>query len=233
MDATTDFDRQWLERLATSTERHAGPAVCRRVLRGSDRLDADSPRDEVIDWTRAALQRLAHHTSDRQRHDIMTGCACEYPRHRLAAIRAAYRRTGDVAVAHRMLEEQFVDFLRETLELDAATVRLILGRGWGLAGVLRDDGTLLATKIPASGQLRAYLETRDPERRRLLYCHCPRVRDAVRLGRTLPVTYCLCGAGFYRGIWQEILGRPVRVEVVSSVLAGDEACRILVHLPPA
>jgi hypothetical protein len=233
MAAATDFDRQWVERLAASTERHAGPAVSRRVMRGGDRLSADSPRQEVIAWTRSALARLTERTTERQRHDIMTGCACEYPRHRLAPIRAAFRRTGDVRLAHRMLQEQFVAFLRNALDLDEETAALIVERGWGLAGVLRDDGTILATKIPASGNLRAYLDTSDPEQRRRLYCHCPRIREAVALGRRLPATYCLCGAGFYRNVWQEILGRPVRVEVLDSVVAGDETCRILVHLPPS
>jgi predicted hydrocarbon binding protein len=50
-------------------------------------------------------------------------------------------------------------------------------------------------------------------------------------GEPIPVTYCYCGAGFYKGIWEYILQRPVRVEVRESVLKGDDVCRIIVHLP--
>jgi len=48
---------------------------------------------------------------------------------------------------------------------------------------------------------------------------------------TIPPIYCYCGAGFYKGIWEEILQQPVKVEVLKSVLAGDEVCTIAVHLP--
>jgi predicted hydrocarbon binding protein len=45
------------------------------------------------------------------------------------------------------------------------------------------------------------------------------------------VTYCYCGAGYYQAIWQEILQRPVEVEVRQSVLQGDDVCTIAIHLP--
>jgi len=45
------------------------------------------------------------------------------------------------------------------------------------------------------------------------------------------VTYCYCGAGFYKGIWEEILQEPVEVEVLESVLKANEVCKIAIHLP--
>jgi len=47
----------------------------------------------------------------------------------------------------------------------------------------------------------------------------------------ISTTYCYCGAGFYKGIWEEILQRPVEVEVLESVLSGGEVCKIVIHLP--
>ncbi len=57
------------------------------------------------------------------------------------------------------------------------------------------------------------------------------MRDALRLREPLSRTYCYCGAGFYKGIWEEILQVPVEVEVLESVLAGGEVCRIAISLP--
>jgi predicted hydrocarbon binding protein len=48
---------------------------------------------------------------------------------------------------------------------------------------------------------------------------------------SLPEIYCYCGAGYYRGIWEEIVQEPVEVEVLESVLAGDEVCKVAIHLP--
>jgi hypothetical protein len=104
-----------------------------------------------------------------------------------------------------------------------------------LAGVRDGDG-ITTIKIPKSRNLVEYMEERDPERRRQLYCHCPRVRDALKRGGSdlsgaIAETYCYCGAGFYKGIWEEILQAPVGVDVVESVLKGDDVCRIAVSIP--
>ncbi len=129
-----------------------------------------------------------------------------------------------------MLQEQFEAFLRDSLALEEAYVEEVVSRGWGLAGIL-EGRRILATKIPKSGYLAAYLVETDREKRMQLYCHCPRVRDVLKTGESLPATYCYCGAGFYKGIWEEILQEPVEVEVLGSVLARDEVCSIAIYLP--
>jgi predicted hydrocarbon binding protein len=48
----------------------------------------------------------------------------------------------------------------------------------------------------------------------------------------VPADYCYCGAGFYKDIWEEILQQPVEVELLSSVLQGDDTCQVAIHLPP-
>jgi predicted hydrocarbon binding protein len=45
----------------------------------------------------------------------------------------------------------------------------------------------------------------------------------------VPRLYCYCGAGFYQDIWETVLGRPVEVEVLETVLEGGEVCRIAIH----
>jgi predicted hydrocarbon binding protein len=54
------------------------------------------------------------------------------------------------------------------------------------------------------------------------------VRDALKTGETLSPTYCYCGAGFYQGIWETILQQPVEVELLESVLEGDEVCKVAI-----
>lgn len=201
-------------------------------MRGSEALSSDSPREDVIAWTRSALHRLEARVDAGAQRRILNRCACRYPPAGLDAVRQRYRETRDVRIAHGMLRHQFEHFLRETLRLEEALVGDVLARGWGLAGILEAD-RIVATKIPKSGYLRAYLAEEDPARRRALYCHCPRIRDVLQRGETLPEIYCACGAGFYQGIWEEITQAPVEVEVLESVLAGGEVCRIGIYLPDA
>ena len=91
----------------------------------------------------------------------------------------------------------------------------IVSRGWGAAGVLQ-DGTIIATKIPKSDNLLQYLREEDPVKKRQHYCHCPRIRAVLMTGATISPTYCYCGAGFYKGIWEEILQRFPVIEVVGE-----------------
>ncbi len=225
-----DFEQAWLAKFARSLEEVAGPEIREQVMRGSEGLSEGSERSEVIAWTRGAMERLESLVDARQCRDIMAGCACQYPKSDLQAVRARYEATGDVTLAHRMLQERFVSFLRNTLGLSETLGEEVVAQGWGVAGVITGD-TIVATKIPKSGNLVAYMNETDPEKKRQYYCHCPRVRDALKASETLPAVYCYCGAGFYKGIWEEILQQPVEVEVLESVLDGGEVCKVAVRLP--
>ena len=230
MPQPQDFERAWLAKFSRCLEEIAGEAVRDRVMAGSDALTSESSREAVIAWTKQAMTRLESLMDEEKRKAVMTGCACQYPKAGLQEAKRVYRETKDIDRVHRMLQEQFESFLRDTLTLEDEMIQEIVGCGWGLAGI-KQGNTILATKIPKSGYLVEYMQESDPEKRRQIYCHCPRVRDALKRGEKLPVTYCYCGAGFYKGIWEEILGRPVEVEVVESVLDGDEVCTIAVRLP--
>jgi len=127
-----------------------------------------------------------------------------------------------------MLQEQFLSTTRGFLELDEEQLNDIKRRGWGVVG-LRNGDTIIATKMPF--KFHEYFKTATPEERRYRYCHCQRIRGVIKTEEEpISTTYCYCGVGFYKGIWEYILQRPVKVEVLKSVLQGDDVCRIAIHL---
>jgi len=225
-----DFERAWLAKFSSSLDEIAGEETREAVMEGSDGLSSHSTRQEVIDRSKQAMERVDSLVDKEERKRIMTGCACQYPKSDLQVMRKAYEDTKDVGVAHQMLQEQFESFLRNTLELSEELVEEIVSKGWGVAGI-KQGRTIITTKIPKSGFLTEYVKETDPQKKRQYYCHCPRVRDVLETTETISPTYCYCGAGFYKGIWEEILQEPVEVEVLASVLAGDEVCTIAVYLP--
>lgn len=230
MTETTDFERAWLSKFSACLSQVSGERVRELVMAGSGELTSETDRADVIAWTRGAMARLESLIGEEETQRVMVGCACQYPKAGLAQVRRAYEESGDLDLAHHMLQVRFESFLRDSLHLDEGMVAEVVNRGWGLAGVRRGS-TIIATKIPKSQYLAAYLEEPDPARKREAYCHCPRIRKVLQTAETLPVSYCYCGAGYYKGIWEEILQQPVDVEVLESVLAGAEVCRIAVHLP--
>ena len=226
---TEDFERSWLAKLSSSLQRVAGNDIRDNVMAGSEGLCDASERDAVIDWSKQAMDRLNELVDEERRREIMTGCACQYPVTDLKDAKRKYEETADIRAVHGMLQERFVFFLKNTLELDDHTVDELVNRGMGLAGELRGN-MIVATKIPKSGYIREYLSEKDPAKKRAIYCHCPRIRDVLKTNAEISPTYCYCGAGYYKGIWEEIVQRPVRVELLDSVLKGDDACRIAIHL---
>jgi hypothetical protein len=226
-----DFERAWLDKFSNCLDEIAGEEIRAAVMQGSQGLSVDSSRAEVIRWSRDAMLRLDTLVEDAgKRRAIMAGCACRYPQADLQAAKRAYRASGDIDLVHRILQEQFESFLRGPLELDEGLVTEIVARGWGLAGIRQGDA-IIATKIPKSGYLVDYMNEPDPQKRRQLYCHCPRVRDVLKTDQTISATYCYCGAGYYKDIWEQILEQPVEVELLESVLKGDEVCKVAIYLP--
>jgi hypothetical protein len=99
-----------------------------------------------------------------------------------------------------------------------------------IGGGRREGRVIYETKIPFMTQ--AYLAESDATLKRYDYCHCPWAREAIRSGDVpLTATFCTCSAGFHKKPWEAALGRAVEVEVVASVLGGDDRCRFAIHLP--
>jgi hypothetical protein len=224
----TQFEHQWQQKLLESTRAAAGSAAFENAAEAA----GDVMEKGAVAWTAACVRELESLCGEETTREIMAGCACKYPVELLKDVREHFEQTRSVLDAHGMLRERFEAFLKHTLKLDSVLARSILERGWGLAGRYVDEQTVVATKIPKSAFIAEYFATEDPLERRRLYCHCPRIRQAIASeeGDSIPKVYCYCGAGFYKGIWEEITQAPVEIEVLESVLEGGEVCTIRVSL---
>ena len=194
---------RWLNRLAEGVDRAAGPVGRDRIMAGSEALTPDGPVEDKYLWARGAMQRLDETT----RCAIMGGCAHRFPEAQIAPLRAIYQATGDIdAVLHAM--ESWPEWYESP---------------W------REGAAVMVRKIPYN--VAGYEAASDPVEQRAQYCHCPTVKAAIRAGVTLPRSYCFCGAGWYARLWEGILGQPVRVELIDSVMLGGDGCRFAVRLP--
>lgn len=226
-----DFEQFWIAKFSHCLDEIADEKIRREVLKGSESPSYSSNRQEIIDWTIGAMKRLDALVDEKKRIDIMLGCACQYPKSELQKIRKTYEETKDIELVLQMLHKQFISFLKDSLKLDDELIKDTVNRGWGLAGVKKGN-TIIATKIPKSDYLTLYMKETDPDKKRALYCHCPRVRDILKTkDMKLSTTYCYCGAGFYKGIWEEIIGKPVKITVLETVMKGDDICQFAIHLP--
>jgi hypothetical protein len=230
MNVPFDFEGVWQSKFSDALQEIVGENMRKEIMKGSQDLTDRSPNDEVVRWSQNAIEHLDQLVEENERIEIMTRCACHYSADELEPIRNEYQNNKDIDQAIAMLQSQFEAFLKNFLKLDNELIEEIVRKGWGSAGV-RLDNRILATKIPKSGSLFEYMQEKDPKKKRALYCHCPRIRAILGSNETISSTYCYCGAGFYKDIWETILQEPVRVELLESVMTGGDVCQVAIHLP--
>ncbi len=221
------FEKQWLEKFSKMVTDVAGPALTNQITKDSDQLLKDYSTQKSITWTQQALDTLKKEVDLKSLKDIMTGCACHYPHEKLEDLKKLYLETKDTDLIHSKLQEQFIKEIKSYKQLSDEQLQFIINRGWGLAGN-KEGNIIYATKIPS--KFHEYFQATNPLEKASCYCHCSRIREGILNQEKIPVEYCYCGAGFYQDMWQTILMKKVDVEIVQSILKGDEVCQIKISI---
>ena len=226
-----DFERYWQNKLTKNIESKVSKEIAKKVLEGNEALSDKSTREEVFEWSNQAIEKLSKVVSKDDIEEIMVACACHYPQEDLQVYKELLEDTSDLDLVLAEMDKKFITFIRDILHLDEKYIDLIKDQKMGFAGVRKGNNTIIATKIPKSAFVKDYFDSEDPNERRALYCHCPRIREVLRNPeKILPEAYCYCGAGFYQNIWEEITGKPVKVEILETVIHGGDVCKIAIHL---
>ena len=58
-------------------------------------------------------------------------------------------------------------------------------------------------------------------------CYCGSVSQSRE---RFSATYCHCSCGWYRQLFETLLKKPVEVDLLSSILQGDERCQFLIRI---
>ncbi len=194
----------WEKRLAENLSRVLTDDASRQILQGIEHLTLESTRQERVEWVEGAVERLDALADGEQRFEILSRCAHVFSPRRIERLRAIYERSQDVDEVLAAMHED---------------------PDW-YEGPTRTGRTIYVTKVPRDAQ--AYEEAIDQAEKRRHYCHCALVRNNPD---QMPPTFCCCGAGWYRQIWEGILGEPVQVEILDSLTLGDDTCQFAIHLP--
>jgi hypothetical protein len=69
-------------------------------------------------------------------------------------------------------------------------------------------------------------------KKRYFACHCPLARAAFATGEPdIPLDWCYCSGGYHKLMFDVLFETSTEVEVLESVLAGDDRCRFRVRIP--
>jgi hypothetical protein len=58
-------------------------------------------------------------------------------------------------------------------------------------------------------------------------CYC---RSVSGTAEPFPSTYCRCSCGWYRQLFEQLIGEPIEVELLDSIIQGAQACRFVIRI---
>jgi hypothetical protein len=203
----------WNGLLDRNLTRVLGEESRQEVMTGSEALSVGSSIPERFEWTKGMVQKLDTMADDDQRYEIFSRCAHVFPKSQIAKLGVVFEETRSQTGDPWRAVDAVIDFM-------------IADPGWGVQPV-RQGTTIYASKNPRNPEGYAQAQT-DAERKRA-YCFCPLIRDHLDSG--MSDTFCYCSAGWERQQWEGAIGRPVRVDVVRSLLKGNNLCEFAIHLP--
>ncbi|MCH4890549.1 hypothetical protein EZV73_23410 [Acidaminobacter sp. JC074] len=116
----------------------------------------------------------------------------------------------------QVISQEIVDYVSSNQEI--------------LSGVYK-DGYIYITKFPYKTE--AVLHAECDLFKRYHYCHCPYAKESILSDEPVDSEWCYCSAGFAKFPFEVILDRPLKIELLESVLRGDLRCRFRIRLERA
>jgi effector-binding domain-containing protein len=199
---------EWDRLLAEGAEQVLGVDARQRLMQGIESITPASSFEEYTAWIQGAIDRLDALTDNEEKKcRIVSYCAHVFPQERIDHLRTIYQTGTFDDILHEMYTDDF----------------------WYEKPVRRGN-VLYMRKNPYNPE--GYQNGATPAERRKAYCHCPFVHPYLdEIPTQLSPTFCFCGAGWYRRLWEGILGQPVVIEHVETLLRGNDQCTLTITLP--
>jgi len=202
---------QWDRLLAEGVEGNLGEKARQLVMEGIEQISSESSQEMYTDWIRGAMDALDSLTDDpEKKYQVLSCCAHVFPDERIAHLRSVYERRRDIDdVLHEMYQDP----------------------AW-YEDPVRKGNVLHMRKVPFDPE--GYEQGATPVERRRAYCHCAFARPYLdQVPSRMSPTFCWCGSGWYRRLWEGILDQPVKIEHIETLLNGNDGCTLTITLPLA
>jgi len=227
-----------LENLYKKLGDEIGEKTRDQISDGVDLPPLGTPNTEKPRLTQTVLERLERAVGPETCKTILSSGLRDLKDESYLEAKKKYQECGSLDA---YLERKGKDFITKlerirdenglffTQPITDAVIDYVRGQPEIMQGV-RKGNVLYAAKIPYMTV--KYLAETDEAMKRYTYCHCPWVRESIRIGEVLvPPVFCNCSAAFEKKLWEVIFDRPLQADVVETVLKGDPWCRFAIHLP--
>jgi effector-binding domain-containing protein len=199
-----DIVHDWQDRFWDGLGEILGEKSREMIVEGSERITPHSTGYERAVWVKTALERLEDHADEEQISEIICRCAHVRPDADIAQFRTVYEKNNDI--------DDLMAAYAESQE-------------W-IEKPYRKDNVIYTTKVPMNREAWEKATTLKDKIRH--FCYCPVVHHMLD---ETPRIFCLCGGGWARQVFENVLGTKVKVKLLRSVVSGDNVCAWELHLP--
>lgn len=198
---------KWEDRLERNIDRVLGKNLRNEIMNDRELLfTVETSREDRTLWLKDMLDRLDKVASDDQKYEIVSRCAHEFSPKRIEYVKNIYEKTGDVDDVIKEMQKDYAWY----------------------ENPVRKGNIIYVTKIPVNPE--GYEKAKTLDEKKKNYCHCRFINE--NLDKGISPTFCYCGTGWYRQQWEGILGKPIKIKVLKSLLKGDQNCEVAIQLPP-
>lgn len=193
----------WDELFAENLEAWLGTEDSEEIMECYEGLTCESSLEDRVEAIKCAMITLDKLATDEQKFEILSQCAHIFPPELIERMRIVYDETYDI--------DKVLVCMEETGNYPKFT---------------REGNILYSSKQPYNPQ--AFAKATSHKEKMQAYCYCPMIKYDLDYIRE---SFCYCGSGWVRRLWEGILGESVRVELVKTLTKGDDECTFAIHLP--
>lgn len=225
-----------MENIIKRLETLVGKSNADRITDGFIAPILGTPPADLPSYVEKLMAHLNKHLDEHQIETVLAGNNHGLSERAVLPEKVAYEAAPTLAVYLKERHLRKIEELKQHFQenkvwfeqiITKDTIDFVAKNQEVLSAKLADD-TLFVTKIPYDTD--RYLNAKHKREKHYYGCHCPFAREAIKEGNTLPEKFCYCSAGFAKFPFEVILGQPLKVKVLQSILAGDDICRFAIDL---
>jgi hypothetical protein len=222
----------WMVRLEDTLVEHVGEELSKRLLSAGGPIKDSATRDRKAVWTKCMVDCLKANVDEATCKKILIkNLHYKSPKSpSFQKLKRMYHKTGNIDVVLAFMHDIWKKRIGDRYGYDSPEYKYVESDSTIDAGK-REGNIVYVSKIPY--ELSKYLSATDDKMKRFHYCHCGWVRASIPKSNEEQISpiFCYCSGGWQKVPFEAIFEQTLEVDLVKTVLKGDDICTFAIHLP--
>ncbi len=222
----------WLSRLEETLNEYVGEELQQQIMEAGRPIKHTSTPAKKAVWAKCMMECLEANVDEKTCKEILNNnLHFKSPKSpSFKKLKRMYEKSGNIDVVLQYLHDKWKKIIGDRYGYDSSEYKYVEADPTIEAGI-REGNIVYVSKIPF--KIKQFIESKNEQTKRYQYCHCAWVRDSITKSEEDQVshTFCNCSGGWHKVPFEAIFDQTLEVDLVKSVLKGDDICTFAIHLP--